>query len=129
MFRSLTLTILRGIVPVAMLLSALLSSSKLYLGMWLCFCLCCCRVYPPAARPVVYCLLVCWVANGQWPPNTLKDSIQRDEQQEGTHDNNTNRNTATCPDKVVTKNSNKANSSIATGTVPLRMVKVNDRNM
>jgi hypothetical protein len=24
-------------------------------------CLCCCCVYPPAARPVVYCLLVCWV--------------------------------------------------------------------
>jgi hypothetical protein len=34
---------------------------------------------------------------------TLKDSIQRDEQQEGTHDSNTNRNTATCPNKVVTK--------------------------
>jgi hypothetical protein len=25
------------------------------------------------------------------PPNTLKDSIQQDEQQEGTHDSNTNR--------------------------------------
>jgi hypothetical protein len=37
------------------------------------------------------------------PPNTLKDSIQRDEQREGKHDSNTNRNTATCPDKVVTK--------------------------
>jgi hypothetical protein len=37
MFRSLTLTIFRGIVPVAMLLSALLSSSQLYLGMWLYF--------------------------------------------------------------------------------------------
>jgi hypothetical protein len=37
------------------------------------------------------------------PPNTLKDNIQRDEQQEGTHDSNTNRNTATRPDKVVTK--------------------------
>jgi hypothetical protein len=24
-------------------------------------CLCCCRVYPHAACPVVYCLLVCWV--------------------------------------------------------------------
>jgi hypothetical protein len=45
----------------------LLSSSQLYLGMWLCFCLCCCRVYPPAASPVIYCLLV-----------TLKDSIQQD---------------------------------------------------
>jgi hypothetical protein len=53
MFRSITLTILRGIVPVAMLLSALLSSSQLYLGKWLYFCLCCCRVYPPTARPVV----------------------------------------------------------------------------
>jgi hypothetical protein len=34
----------------SMLLSALLSSSQLYLGIWLCFCLCCCRMYPPAAR-------------------------------------------------------------------------------
>jgi hypothetical protein len=53
---------------------------------------------------------------------------QLDEQQEGTHDS-TNRNTATCPDKVVPRNNNKVDSSIATGTIPLRMVKVNDRNM
>jgi hypothetical protein len=57
---------------------------------------------------------------------TQSYSIQQDEQQEGTHDS-TNRNTSTCPDKVVTKN--KADSSIATGTIPPRMVKVNDRNM
>jgi hypothetical protein len=36
--------------------------------------------------------------------------------------------TATCPDKVMTK-TKKADSSIATGTIPLKMVKVNDRNM
>jgi hypothetical protein len=42
MFRSLTLAIFRGIVPVAMLLSALLSSSQLYLGMWLYFVLLSC---------------------------------------------------------------------------------------
>jgi hypothetical protein len=37
MFLSLILTIFRGIVPGAMQLSTLLSSSQLYLGMWLYF--------------------------------------------------------------------------------------------
>jgi hypothetical protein len=37
MFRSLTLNIFRAMVPVAMLLSALLFLSQLYLGMWLYF--------------------------------------------------------------------------------------------
>jgi hypothetical protein len=59
---------------------------------------------------------------------TLFKSIQLDEQRKGTH-NSTNRNTATCPGKVVPRNNNKADSSSATGTIPLRMVKVNDRNM
>jgi hypothetical protein len=81
MFRSLVLTIFRGIVPVAMLLSALLSSSQLYLGMWLCFCLYCCSVYPPAARSFVY-------------SGTSSGRV---------HTTATNRNTATWPDKVVTK--------------------------
>jgi hypothetical protein len=52
----------------------------------------------------------------------------RDEQREGTY-NSTNRNTATCPDKVVPRNNNEVDSSSAKGTIPLRMVKVNDRNM
>jgi hypothetical protein len=64
---------------------------------------------PASERPQTY-----FLDHTARPPNTLRDttktlkdtpnnSIQWDEQQEGTHDSNTNRNTATCPDKVVTK--------------------------
>src|SRR5215475_8236488 len=75
MFRSLTLTIFRGIVPVAMLLSALLSSSQLYLGMWLYF---------------LFVLLSCV------PPRCSRSGR--------VHTTATQtESTATCPDKVVTK--------------------------
>jgi hypothetical protein len=50
------------------------------------------------------------------PPNTLKDSIQLDGQREVTH-NNINRDKATCPDKVVPRNNNKAKSSSAKETI------------
>src|SRR5215475_8131460 len=92
MFRSLTLTIFRGIVPVATLLSALLSSSQLYLGMWLYFLFVLPSCVPSCCSSC--CILSFSVLGGcayAQPPNTLKDSIQQDEQQEGTHDGNTNR--------------------------------------
>jgi hypothetical protein len=76
----------------------------LLVQMWLCLCLCCC-VCSPAARPVVSLslfMLLCVLSR-------CSSSPQLDEQRESTHSNINRAHKATCPDKVVPRNNNKAN--------------------
>src|SRR5215475_12021011 len=107
MFRSLTLNIFRCIVPVAMLLSALLSSSQLYLGMWLYFLFVLLSCVPSC------CSSCCYNKTSSGRVHTTATQTES---------------TATCPDKVVTKTTRRT-VALQQGKIPLKMVKVNDRNM